>query len=347
MNGEKRLKRKGINYDVGTHTRGQGSSSRDEFDPRIVRREMELIRRELHCNAIRISGQDISRLELAAQEALRQGMEVWLSPSFVDADARQTLDYLAKCAQAAERIRRQSPNIVFVVGCELTFFMKGMIAGATAFDRMRTMMSPWRLLASTIRRGSFHRRLNRFLGDAVQRVRAIFQGPVTYASGPWENVDWSGFDFVSVDYYRDARNRKTYREGLRAYFRHGKPVVVTEFGCCTYRGAADKGGYGWAVVDRSQSPYRLNGDFARDEEGQARHLTEMLQIYREEGVDGAFWFTFVMPTYPHREEARFDLDMASYGVVKACDDRRRAADGELPWEPKLAYIAMSNNYEER
>lgn len=69
------LKRRGLNYDVGTHTRGEGFSSRGEFDPAVVRREMEIIRAELHCNAIRISGQDIGRLTLAAEEALGQGME--------------------------------------------------------------------------------------------------------------------------------------------------------------------------------------------------------------------------------------------------------------------------------
>ncbi|GIM47719.1 hypothetical protein DNHGIG_32680 [Collibacillus ludicampi] len=48
--------RKGINYDVGTFTRGKESSSRDRFDPHIVQREMEIIKNDLHCNAVRISG---------------------------------------------------------------------------------------------------------------------------------------------------------------------------------------------------------------------------------------------------------------------------------------------------
>src|SRR5690242_6528008 len=32
-------------------------------------------------------------------------------------------------------------------------------------------------------------------------------------------------------------------------FRHGKPVVATEYGCCPYAGAADKGGLGWDIAD--------------------------------------------------------------------------------------------------
>jgi hypothetical protein len=47
----------------------------------------------------------------------------------------------------------------------------------------------------------------------------------TYASGSWENVDWGIFDIVGIDYYREKFTKKTYREKLRTYFKHGKPVV--------------------------------------------------------------------------------------------------------------------------
>lgn len=67
------LHRKGINYDIGTFTRGKESSSRDHFDPAIVEREMKIIKNDLHCNAIRISGQDITRLSLASEYAMQHG----------------------------------------------------------------------------------------------------------------------------------------------------------------------------------------------------------------------------------------------------------------------------------
>ena len=34
-------------------------------------------------------------------------------------------------------------------------------------------------------------------------------------------------------------NAAAFRDTLRPYLGHGKPVAVTEFGCCTYRGAGD------------------------------------------------------------------------------------------------------------
>jgi len=45
-----------------------------------------------------------------------------------------------------------------------------------------------------------------FLAGAAEAVRSQFGGPLTYAAGTWEPVDWSRIDIVSVDAYRDARN---------------------------------------------------------------------------------------------------------------------------------------------
>ena len=67
---------KGINYDVGTLTVSKDSSSREIFDLLIVQREIEIIKNDLHCTAIRISGQELTRLLLASECALRQGLEV-------------------------------------------------------------------------------------------------------------------------------------------------------------------------------------------------------------------------------------------------------------------------------
>lgn len=339
------MNRKGINYDIGTFTRGQeASSSRDIFDPAIVQREMEIIKNDLHCNAVRISGQDIRRLTTAAEYALQQGLEVWFSPAWIDTNEQEMLPYFVECAKAVEKLRLQYPKIVFVAGCELTFFMKGLVDGDTAFDRINTFMKPWRLLKSTLLKGSFNKRLNAFLLKATTVIRENFHGQLTYASGSWEDVDWTLFDMVGIDYYREAHNKNSYLEKLRAYFKHGKPVVILEFGSCTYQGAEDKGGYGWAIVDRSKTPSRLKGEYIRDEGVQANYLVDLLDIFEGEKVEGAFVFTFVSTTYPYNEKPLYDLDMASYSVVKSYIDQMGVTYKGMPWEPKESFAVLADYF---
>jgi hypothetical protein len=53
---------------------------RPVFDPAAVRREVKVIRSDLHCNAVKICGRDIDRLRFAAETALALELEVWFSP---------------------------------------------------------------------------------------------------------------------------------------------------------------------------------------------------------------------------------------------------------------------------
>jgi hypothetical protein len=337
------MKIKGINYDVGIPTT-HGTLSRETFDPQTVRREIEIIRNDLHCNAIRISGQDMERLALAGGFAIQQGLEVWFSPSLPDATPQETLNYFAECAEVAEQLREQSANTVFVTGVELSAFMQGLLVGHTPMERLSTLLHPLRLIRSTISKGSFQKNLNKFLAEAVGLVRERFHGRVTYASGPWEDVNWSLFDFVGVDYYRDLANDKVFEKNLRAYFRHRKPVVITEFGCCTYQGAEKKGGYGWVVVDWNKQPPQLKRRLYRDETSQAIYLIDLLEIFEQENVEGAFAFTFFSPSYPHHNNPLYDLDLASYAIVKSYAGQTGDTYGDMPWEPKESFFKLADYY---
>jgi hypothetical protein len=149
-------------------------------------------------------------------------------------------------------------------------------------------------------------------------------------------VDWTPFDYVAADAYRAAHNAATFREQIRDLHRHGRPVAITEFGCCTYRGAADRGARGWLIVDRDHEPWRLDGDYHRDEDEQAAYLRDLLHVFEQENVDSAFWFTFAGYGYPHHADPRYDLDLASYGVVKLAP--------EMSWEPKASFQALAAEY---
>ncbi len=54
----------GVTYDTGFINRG--TSTHEPFDPRLVRREMQIIHDDLHCNAVRVTGGHVERLEIAA-----------------------------------------------------------------------------------------------------------------------------------------------------------------------------------------------------------------------------------------------------------------------------------------
>ncbi|RJL32091.1 hypothetical protein [Bailinhaonella thermotolerans] len=306
----------GINYDTG-FLPGDGISRR-VFDPADVRRDMDVIANTLHCDVVRVSGREPERLSLAAGIAAEAGLEVWFAPFPVDLDAEAMAEVFADCARRAEAVRRSGAEVVFVTGCEISAFGTGFIPGETYADRMTAMATAdlewWSSLGPVIER------LNGFLAEAVSLVRGEFGGRVTYASGPWEWIDWTPFDIVGVDAYRAAYNAAGFRDEMRGHFRHGKPVAVTEFGTCPYAGASDLGGMAWNVPEGA----------VPDEDEQVRYLGALLDVFEEEGVDTALWFTFAGFT-------RFGpADLGSYGVVTMRDETR--------WEPREVFHAMAARY---
>jgi hypothetical protein len=341
------MRYKGINYDVGTVFAGN-ISTRDEFDPAVMRREIDIIKNDLHCNALRLCGQNIERLRVTAEYALSQGLTVWFSPLLAEATEDETLAYLAECSKLAEKLRQTSPNIIFVVGGELSFFMKGILKGEDMYARIHSFASFPGLLRHLLSGGSWPgKRLDVFLARAVAVVRERFHGQITYASGPWEKVNWQPLDFVSVNYYRDAQNASGYRQGLRQYYKQGKPVAITEFGCCTYEGAQVKGAIGWEILDTSGERRKVKPGLRRSEEVQAQYLAELLDIFQQEAVEGAFIFNFAAYNLHTNEDPEFDLDLASYGVVKVLPDGEKGSTyADMPWEPKKAFQVVAEKYGE-
>ena len=345
------MNRRGVSYDVG---RVMGVNWRPIFDRKVVHRELEIIKTDLHCNAVRICGLDIDRLTTAAADALEQGLEVWLTPEMWDKSPEKTLAYIKKAAEAAEGLRRRWPDrLVFLVGSELTLFMQGIVPGKNIVARMRNP-SFW----EGAKAGTHNAPLNAFLGRATAAVRRVYHGPVSYASLIWEAVDWSRFDIIGVDHHRGPRINDRYVDMLAPLFAVGKPVVVTEFGCRTFQGADGAGGIGsfgmvdskalflhqLPVVGRLVRP-RLTGKYVRDEALPARELTETLGILDRAGVDGAFVMTFVAPISPYDDDPRYDLDMSSFALVKTyADGRRGTTYPDVPWEPKESFRAVAESY---
>lgn len=315
------MRAKGVSYDTGFVLRGE--NSRAVFDLEDVARDLRVIRDDLHCTAVRVIGGDPARLEAAAEVALGLGLEVWFSPYPLELGAEEMLALFADCAERAERVGAQ----VFVTGAELALMSPDFLAGGSAEERVETL-----------RRTRQMPDIDPFLDRAVKVVRERFSGRVTYASIPIDRVDWERFDIVSVDLYWTPQIADQFAEGLRGLVARGKPVAITEFGCGTFRGAAEVGAEGMSVVEVdpvTREPLRLNRVLERDEQGQAAQLSKLLRIFDEEGVDAAFVFAFSLSSFVHRPggDPRDDLDLASYSIVRLHEDGT--------WEPKVAFAAVA------
>jgi hypothetical protein len=336
------MRGKGISYDTGFISKGR--NARERFDPEVVRRELQIIRDDLQCNAVRVMGGDPERLEFAATYAAELGLEVWFSPYPLELTTDELLSLFADCAERAERLRRRGAAVVFVTGAELSLMNKGFLPGETLEERFELLHEPHRLRELI---PQVTARVNEFLAEAAALVRERFRGKITYAAiQHFERVDWTRFDIVSVDLYRSIEVADRFTEGVRAIVAQGKPVAITEFGAATYRGAGDRGARGLEIVEYDKdtgAPVRLNGEYVRDEEGQAKYLLELLEVFEAGGVDSTFVFTFALHGFPHRPDGdpREDLDLASYGIVKVLEDRHGEAYPDMAWEPKAAFRMLA------
>ena len=334
-----------MTYDTGFIRKGE--ISRTSFDPEVVRRELTIIRDDLHCNAVQVIGGDPGRLELAAGCAAGLGLEVWFSPYPLELSTTEILSLFADCAERAERVRQGGAEVVFVAGVELSIMNPGFMPGESVDERLGWLLSdPDRRRE---RLAEVSDRLNGFLREAVAVVRERFRGRVTYAAIPAERVDWALFDIMSVELIRSAEVAGQFREGVRSLVAGGMPVAITGFGTAAYRGAGDRGGRVMEIIEYDEdtgAPVRLTGDYARDEAGQASNLREVLEIFGTEGVDSTFVFLFALSNFPHRPDGdpRLDLDMASPGIVKMLEGRSGETYPGLPWEPKAAFTAVAECY---
>lgn len=321
------LAHRGVNYDVGTDYDGHLSSG--GWDTTQVRRDLMTIRDSLHCNSVSVYGSDPDRLGQAARIAADLGLAVWVQPRRIEGDTAESAALLAEVAAMADDLRGNGTEVVLNLGCEFSIFASGIMPGRNYAARSARLSTLWWLLPL------YNARLNRMLAQLAATARQHFGGRITYGAALWESVDWTPFDIVGQNYYRLKYNQRHYAKKVARFKRHGKPVVITEFGCCAYEGAAALGPSGYQAIDFSGARPQLRGNPVRDEEVQARYITELLEVYRSTGMDGAFVFEYVANNHPYSPESRYDLDMAGFALVRP-EDRR----------PKAAFEAVARSYRE-
>ncbi|MEU0406548.1 abortive phage infection protein [Streptomyces griseorubiginosus] len=328
------LERHGVVYTVGA-----GETPGTAWSAARMRGDIRAIRDDLHADTVDVTGDGVERLTATAAEVAERGLHVWLQPTLGDVPRRDILDHLAETGRFAERLRRQGASVELSVGCEFWLFVPGIVPGDTALERIENLMKgaydPVRM----------QRELDRFTARAAEVGRSVFHGRLSYAAAQDDKVDWNLFDVVGIDYYSYFPQRRDYVRELRQYLRWGKPVAVTEFGCCTFVGAPEAGGMGWDIVDYDKDPPEIKGNVVRSERTQARHLTQLLDVFESMGLYAAMAFEFLTADAPHRpDDPRHDLDMASYGIVKAIKDHPDDPRSDWHWEPKEAFHALAQRY---
>lgn len=333
---------KGVNYDVGIKF-SSNYSTRKNLDSSTMMRELRVIKDELNCNAVRIYGDNLDRLLECTKIAINENLSVWFSPRLINVNQEESSKFIFDCANEIEKIRKDYPGIVFVIGTKQSLDVKGFTKGNTLFERISYMFKPINLIKNNLGFG-VNKELNKFLMNVVSEVRQIFKGNITYAAGHWEKINWDIFDLISVNYYRNKYNASRYKATLNKITKKGKKVAITEFGCCSYQGAEDKGAWGYSIVDRSGQVTKLNNIYVRDENIQAKYIIDLLNIYKETNVYAAFVFNFITPDSRYNENPEYDLDMADFGILKVLPDETGNANIPYLTEKKAAFFEISKFY---
>jgi hypothetical protein len=335
------MKNKGITYDIGTEYI-PGTLSRTGLSADLIKSDMNAIKNDLFCNSIRIYGKERDNLILAADIALETGLNVWLSPRLINNDIQSTLPYLGKVSIDFEKLRLKYPTreLVIMVGGEISIDMKGFVKGNIIHERISNLLKPFFFLKNAlVIKPPFQKSFDAFLSDAVTTIKKHFYGKVTYASASWENVDWSIFDIVSINLYKADYNKSFFIKILRKMNSKGKPLAITEFGCCTYIGADKKGASGYSILEQSSVPPVFKEKCERSEKVQADYILDLLQTFDKEKVDTTFIFDFYMQKLTHSSNPDLDYDKISFGITKSAGDNK--------WEPKESFYIISDYYKNK
>ncbi|MER8072098.1 hypothetical protein ABTZ59_27740 [Streptomyces sp. NPDC094034] len=349
------MKYYGVVYDVGYRVLGEDPSSVEPFVPDVVRNDMRVIAHDLHANAVRVEGEDLDRLMLASRAAIAEGLAVFFSPWKMNVDLAASKQYVAEAAALAEQLRQDGADIVFITNCEYSIFCDGVYPGSDIFERSAWAKGYFEGGALPLTPQGLHddlsephSRLNDALRELAATVRESFHGPVTYSAASFEDVDWTIFDLTGPNFYRERQSDEEYLAGLEYYRSYGNPVIVPEFGSCTYVGAADLGARGWRVVEDvlpDGSAVWQNGTVpTRSEREQADYIERQLTFYEEHDVHAAFVFIFSQISRPRGEGPR-DLDLGSYALVRFYPPEDPRAQDNQPWERKESFHRVAEMFQ--
>lgn len=340
------MKLKGINYDIGIQFfYGNPESINNVWDKEIFKRELAIIRDELGCNAIRLSGTDEDDMICGTEMVLQAGMDCWVSPHYIDAPLDELERRTKAVAAGAEPLRAKYPNneVVFIYGCELQHFSP-FLPGNNFGERLALIMTPeWpKLLAEATEK------LGKFFEKVIPGIREVFGGRVTYTTVTLEPIDWTPFDIVGLDAYKNTNTIPAFMKDLKSYKKiadeQNKEFYCLETGYGCFAECRDVAGANNMSLDLTPEGV-LNRVAVRDEKAQADALVDAMEDILSVGACGIFPFTFINGKLTHSEDPLHDLDMIGYSIVKTYEDGRAGSVFEgVNWDPKEVFYALKEFY---
>jgi hypothetical protein len=325
------IKVRGINYNAGIEYNPLFPVA-NKIDLTKLRKDLILIKK-LNCNAIRFYGSYIDKLILYSQEALEKGFEVWISPRLINGDKKQTVKFVGEASKKAEELRKKYKKVVFIVGNELLIDSKVAFNSEKLSERI-DLLGTYLNFKFTIKKEipqlkPILSKIKKFIHKTDSSIKILvetlrketsksFNGKITYASFPCEEIEWKDFDIVGVNLYKSQWNELNYVNELKKFSLFGKPVAITEFGTCAYTGASKKGGSAYEVIDYSTK--NVKEGIIRDEKEQARYLKELLELYNQENIYATFIFDFKEEWKTHSKKPKKDLDLSSFGIMKVLEN---------------------------
>jgi len=307
---ELRVPIKGINMSIGCSYGSYTPEFPPITDDEIVE-SLNVIRKGLRCNAVRLFGNFNERMITAVRVAKDFSFEtVMVSPRYINASIDETIGLITPLAEELETLRDDS--IILNIANELTLDAFGLFPGATYNDRAAWTSSNYSEATSK----KYQDKLNESLESILEPVRSRFNGKLTCTTGGWEKVMWNrlGFDVVSVnDYYSSFWDTMDgYIRRINAYSQFGKPVHLTEFGYFTFEDCLKYGGGGWAYLNNPNVPfYHGNKPVIYSQEAQAKAIAIVIELLKQTKLSGIYLYAFF-------EKKTKDIESA--GVIRFKDE---------------------------
>lgn len=245
--------------------------------------KLDVIRNELGCNAVIIFGYADFEDDLiqVGRLAMEKGFDrIYLTPMYLDFSIEDTVERIGQFASKVRTLREISDSIVFMVGHEFSLDSSSFVPGTTYDEREQNAWNgqfDWRK-ALSVMPGAFRK--------IISLCKQNYGYPVAYAATTWEAdnaVPWEDpmFESIGTDAYIwnkvGGTEQYVMNEIQNLSQKYRKQVMVTEWGCCTFKNASED----WQAEPGPNYPY--------DEDEQANYIRQYCNMLNRSVATGCFY----------------------------------------------------------